>query len=37
MSGGVVREFIRIIRDSSIRALTRGKITIDKDMYPLQI
>jgi GTPase SAR1 family protein len=32
MSGGVVREFIRIIRDSSIRALTRGKITIDKDI-----
>jgi GTPase SAR1 family protein len=32
MSGGVVREFIRIIRDSSIRALARGKITIDKDI-----
>lgn len=32
MSGGVVREFIRIIRDSSIRALTRGKTTIDKDI-----
>ena len=30
MSGGVVREFIRIIRDSSIRALTREKTKIDK-------
>lgn len=32
MSGGVVRELIRIIRDSSIRAITKGKNTIDKEI-----
>ena len=32
MSGGVVREFIRIIRDSSVRAITRKKNLIDKDI-----
>lgn len=32
MSGGVVRELIRIIRDSSIRAITKGKNTIDLEI-----
>ena len=32
MSGGVVREFIRIIRDSAVRAITRKKDLIDKDI-----
>lgn len=32
MSGGLVRELIRIIRDSSIRAITRGKNKIDKEI-----
>ncbi|HEY9204521.1 MAG TPA: P-loop NTPase fold protein [Candidatus Methanoperedens sp.] len=32
MSGGVVRELIRIIRDSSIRAITKGKEKIDKEI-----
>ncbi|SNQ61915.1 P-loop NTPase fold protein [Candidatus Methanoperedens nitratireducens] len=32
MSGGVVRELIRIIRDSSIRAITKGKKKIDKEI-----
>ena len=32
MSGGVVREYIRIIRDSAIRALARGKTSISKDI-----
>jgi GTPase SAR1 family protein len=32
MSGGVVREFVRIIRDSAVRAITRGKKTIDKSI-----
>jgi GTPase SAR1 family protein len=32
MSGGVVREFIRIIRDSAVRAITRNKDLIDKDI-----
>lgn len=32
MSGGVVREFIRIIRDSAVRAMTRKKDLIDKDI-----
>jgi len=32
MSGGVVREFIRIIRDSAVRAITRKKDQIDKDI-----
>jgi len=32
MSGGVVREFIRIIRDSAVRAITRKKNLIDKDI-----
>lgn len=30
MSGGVLREYIRIIRDSAVTALTRGKTRIDK-------
>lgn len=30
MSGGVLREYIRIIRDSAVTALTRGKTLIDK-------
>ena len=32
MSGGVIREFIRIVRDSSIRAIARKKSVIDKDI-----
>ena len=32
MSGGVAREYIRIIRDSAIRAITRGKTSISKDI-----
>jgi GTPase SAR1 family protein len=32
MSGGVVREFIRIIRDSAVRAITRKKDLIDKNI-----
>lgn len=32
MSGGLVRELIRIIRDSSIRAITKGKNKIDKEI-----
>ena len=32
MSGGVVREYIRIIRDSAIRALAKGKTSISKDI-----
>ncbi len=32
MSGGVVREYIRIIRDSAIKALARGKTSISKDI-----
>jgi thiamine monophosphate kinase len=32
MSGGVIREFIRIIRDSAIRAIARRKNLIDKDI-----
>ncbi|MCK4937206.1 MAG: AAA family ATPase [Methanosarcinales archaeon] len=32
MSGGVVREFIRIIRDSAVRAITKNKDIIDKDI-----
>lgn len=32
MSGGVVREYIRIIRDSAIRALARRKTSISKDI-----
>ena len=32
MSGGVVREYIRIIRDSAIKALARGKTSINKDI-----
>lgn len=30
MSGGVLRDYIRIIRDSAVTALTRGKTVIDK-------
>jgi len=30
MSGGVIREFIRIIRDSAVRAIARKKVLIDK-------
>ncbi|MDD2440072.1 MAG: hypothetical protein PHD41_07700 [Methanosarcinaceae archaeon] len=30
MSGGVLREYIRIIRDSAVTALTRDKTRIDK-------
>ncbi|WP_440945662.1 P-loop NTPase fold protein [Methanosarcina sp. T3] len=30
MSGGVLRDYIRIIRDSAVTALTRGKRTIDR-------
>lgn len=30
MSGGVLREYVRIIRDSAVTALTRGKTLIDK-------
>jgi len=32
MSGGVVREFIRIIRDSAVRAITKNRDIIDKDI-----
>ncbi|MDR7664857.1 P-loop NTPase fold protein [Methanosarcina sp. Z-7115] len=32
MSGGVIREFIRIIRDSAVRAISRRKTLIDKDI-----
>ncbi|MDY9925053.1 P-loop NTPase fold protein [Methanosarcina sp.] len=32
MSGGVIREYIRIIRDSAVRAITRKKTLIDKDI-----
>lgn len=32
MSGGVIREYIRIIRDSAVRAITRRKNVIDKDI-----
>jgi len=32
MSGGVIREYIRIIRDSAVRAITRKKTLIDKDV-----
>ena len=32
MSGGVIREFIRIIRDSAVRAIARRKTLIDKDI-----
>jgi GTPase SAR1 family protein len=32
MSGGVVREYIRIIRDSALRAITREKKIITKDI-----
>ena len=32
MSGGVIREFIRIIRDSAVRAIARKKVLIDKDI-----
>ena len=32
MSGGVIREYIRIIRDSAVRAITRRKTLIDKDI-----
>ncbi|MGE5458483.1 MAG: P-loop NTPase fold protein [Methanococcaceae archaeon] len=32
MSGGVIREFIRIIRDSAVRAIARRKALIDKDI-----
>jgi thiamine monophosphate kinase len=32
MSGGVIREFIRIIRDSAVRAIARRKALIDRDI-----
>ncbi|MDI9394759.1 MAG: P-loop NTPase fold protein [Euryarchaeota archaeon] len=32
MSGGVIREFIRIIRDSAVRAIARRKTLIEKDI-----
>jgi hypothetical protein len=32
MSGGVIREFIRIVRDSAVRAIARKKSLIDKDI-----
>ncbi len=32
MSGGVIREYIRIIRDSAVRAIARRKTVIDKDI-----
>jgi len=32
MSGGVVREFIRIIRDSAVRAITKNRDIIGKDI-----
>jgi len=32
MSGGVVREFVRIIRDCAVRAIAKGKKSISKDI-----
>ncbi len=32
MSGGVVREFVRIIRDSAVKAMAKGKKSISKDI-----
>ncbi len=32
MSGGVVREFVRIIRDSAVRSIAKGKKSISRDI-----